>query len=285
METQPREPLSRERVLRAAITLADQGGIASLSMRKLAQDLGVEAMSLYNHVRNKEDLLDGMADAIVGEIDVRPTREHWKLALRRRMMAARTVLLRHPWAAHVIESRRTLSPMMVRYMEDVVRMLREGGFSVDQAHHTLHVLGSRVLGFNQDLFEDTSSLDQSPDVAAIMAREMAAQFPYITEMATAVSHDGGLGGCDDDFEFAFGLDLILDGLERLLDSHTTTPSVAPPTPAADPVLTRAVADLRRAALGGNDRDLQRQLRTTVVDLLDSVLDEPNPKHTRTRRRS
>jgi AcrR family transcriptional regulator len=254
-------------------------------MRKLALDLGVEAMSLYNHVRHKEDLLDGMAELVVGEIDIRPRRQPWKVALRRQVMGARTVMLRHPWAARVIESRRTMSPVMVRYLESIMRMLREGGFSVDQAHHTLHVLGSRILGFNQDLFEDTSSLDQSPDVAATFAREMATQFPYISELAASVSHDGGLGGCDDDFEFAFGLDLILDGLERLLDAHAPVTPVAPPTNGPEPLLTRAVADLRRAALGGNDRDLQRQLRATVVDLLDSVLEPPGLGAAPKRRRS
>jgi AcrR family transcriptional regulator len=210
-----RAPLSRERVLRAAVELADEGGIESLSMRKLGQALGVEAMSLYNHVTSKDDILDGIIDAIVGEIEAPPPGPDWKSSLRQRVMAARQVLLRHPWAPRVIESRPEPGPATLDYMESVIRTLREGGFELSLAHHAMHVLGSRVLGFNQELFDDTSKSGPPPEVAAVMALQMRERFPYVTEMASAVSHEGGLGGCDDDVEFAFGLDLILDGLERL----------------------------------------------------------------------
>ena len=214
---EPRTPLSKERVLKAAVALADKGGIEALSMRKLAQELGVEAMSLYNHVRNKEDILDGVVDVVVGEIEVPPRTTEWKASLRQTVMSARMVLLRHPWAPRVIESRKNPSPATFQYFESVIGILRAGGFSVDLAHHALHVLGSRVLGFTQELFNDSDELATGPEAAAMFA-QLADKFPYMTEMAMAVSHEGGLGGCDDDVEFGFALDLILDGLERFRDA-------------------------------------------------------------------
>jgi AcrR family transcriptional regulator len=213
--TTPRIPLSKERVLRAAVDLADRGGSEAVSMRKLGQELGVDAMSLYHHVQNKDDILDGIADVVVGEIDISPTDTDWKVALRRLVISARTVMLRHAWAPQVIESRTDPGPATMRYMETVLAILRDGGFSLDLAHHAMHVLGSRVLGFNQDLFDDSATSRLDPQTAGLLARQMAETYPYISELALAVSHEGGLGGCDDDVEFAFGLDLIVDGLERL----------------------------------------------------------------------
>jgi AcrR family transcriptional regulator len=200
-------------VLRAAVDLADRQGIDSLSMRRLGQELGVDAMALYRHVRNKDEILDGIADVIVGEISLPDSIGDWKGALRAQVMAARQVMLRHPWAPRVIEERPTVSPTMLGYIESVLAKLSDGGFSIDMAHHAIHVLGSRVLGFNQDLFEDSADAPLPPEAAAAVARAMAA-YPHVTELAKSVSHDGLLGACDDDFEFAFGLDLILDGLER-----------------------------------------------------------------------
>jgi AcrR family transcriptional regulator len=209
---EPRTPLTKERVLRAAITLADAGGVESLSMRKLAHELGVEAMSLYNHVRNKDDILDGIVEVVIGEIEVCPRGADWKRSMRHQVMSARKVLLRHPWAPPVIESRTGMSPAMLRYMDAVIGTFREGGFSIDLTHHAIHSLGSRVLGFTQELFDDSREL--TPAMAEILARELAARYPYAAEMAVSVTHDGGLGGCDDNLEFEFGLDLILDGFER-----------------------------------------------------------------------
>lgn len=203
-------------MLRAAIELADSEGIDSLSMRRLAQQFGVDPMSLYNHVRNKEDLLEGMVEMVVGEIEPSALGADWQSNLRQTVMAARVTLLRHPWAKGVIESRATPGPTTLRYMDGVLGILRDGGFSIALSHHALHVLGSRVLGFSQDLFDDSGSVRPDPDVAAAQARQLAVAFPRLGELALASSHEGGLGGCDDDLEFAFGLDLILDGLERAL---------------------------------------------------------------------
>ncbi|HJW48066.1 MAG TPA: TetR/AcrR family transcriptional regulator C-terminal domain-containing protein [Candidatus Limnocylindria bacterium] len=216
---EPRMPLSKERVLRAAVALADKGGIESLSMRKLAQELGVEAMSLYNHVRNKDDILDGIVDVILGEIELPPTTTNWKTSMRQTVLSARKVLLAHPWAPRVLESRKNPSPATFQYFESVIGILRTGGFSVDQAHHALHVLGSRVLGFTQELFKDSDELASGPEAEAMYA-QMAQTFPYMIEMAMAVTHEGGLGGCDDDVEFVYALDLILDGLARARDAES-----------------------------------------------------------------
>ena len=210
----PRIPLSKERVLRTAVDLADRGGSETVSMRKLGQELGVDAMSLYHHVQNKDEILDGIVDVVVAEIDVTTTGTDWRVTMRQLVMAARVVMLRHPWAPRVIESRTDPGPATMRYMESVLAILRGGGFSLDLAHHAMHVLGSRVLGFNQDLYDDSDAGRDSPEMAALV-RQMEDRYPYIAELALAVSHEGGLGGCDDDVELAFGLDLILDGLESL----------------------------------------------------------------------
>ena len=208
-----RPQLTRERVVAAGIELADRDGIESISMRKLAQELGVEAMSLYTHVRNKDDLLDGMADAVVGEIPASADGADWKTSLRQMVLAARRVMLRHTWAPRVIESRTTLGPAMMRYADTVIGVLREGGFTIAQAHHALHIFGSRLLGFTQALFDDSGDLD--PETAAQLQSHLGATHPYVVEMALAVTHGGALGSCDDDAEFAFALDFILDGLDRL----------------------------------------------------------------------
>jgi len=208
-----RTTLTRDRVLAAGVRLADLDGIDSVSMRRLAQELGIEAMSLYTHVRNKGDLLDGMVDTVIGEIPIGPGDGDWKASLRRTVLGARMVILRHPWAPRVIETRTAPGPAVPRYFNAVIGMLRRGGFSIEQTHHALHILGSRLLGFTQDLFDDSGDLD--PQAAAALAGELGERLPYVAEMALAVTHEGRLGGCDDDVEFEIGLDLILDGLERL----------------------------------------------------------------------
>jgi AcrR family transcriptional regulator len=216
---QPRVPLSRERILDAAVALADEGGVDALSMRKLAQELGVVPMALYKHVANKDELLDGMIDVVVGEIDPPPGGTDWKTGVRQRVLSARRALLRHPWASRVIESRNHPTPTVLEYMDSMIGIFRAGGFSIDLTHHAMHAMGSRLLGFSQELFDD--SADVGPEVQADMLRALAGSYPYITELVMAITHDQAsvVGqGCDDQFEFEFALDLMLDGLERLRDT-------------------------------------------------------------------
>ena len=212
----PRAPLTRDRVLQGAVELADREGIEAVSMRRLALELGVEAMSLYTHVSSKEDLLDGMIEVVVGEIPIRLDRTGWKASLRGLVFAARGVMLRHPWAPRIIETRVAPGPTMLGYYDAVMGILRQGGFSLEVTHHALHMLGSRMLGFTQDLFDD--SPDAGPDDAARLAEQLGQAYPYVAEMALAATHDGALGGCDDDLEFELALDNILDGLDRLRDA-------------------------------------------------------------------
>ena len=217
-----RAQLTREQVVAAAVELADRDGIGSISMRRLAQELGVEAMSLYTHVRSKDDLLDGMVDAVISMIPADAGAADWKASLRRMALGARGVMLRHPWAPATVETRSTPGPAGMAYVNAVLGILREGGFSIAQAHHALHILGSRVLGFTQAVFDD--SADPDPEAAASLPDEFAAAFPYVAEMALAVTHGGALGPCDDDGEFEFALDFILDGLHRLRQSTPTRPA-------------------------------------------------------------
>jgi AcrR family transcriptional regulator len=217
-ETRQRLPLTRQRVLAAAVELADEAGIDGLSMRRVGQRLGVEAMSLYNHVANKGDLLEGMLDLVLSEIDP-PIDDgsDWRRVFAERVMSARRALLRHRWAADVVIGQTNASPQMLAYMDSMVGILRRAGFSLALTHHALHALGSRTLGFTQELFEDSGDGPADPAAAAAMARHFA-DYPYVAEIVTQVTHDDESvigSGCDDQFEFEFGLDLLLDGLERL----------------------------------------------------------------------
>jgi AcrR family transcriptional regulator len=228
VEAPRRVRLSRDRVLRAAVVLADDAGIESLSMRRLAQELGVVPMALYKHVANKEELLDGMVDVVVGEIDPPVGGTDWKSAVRQRILSGRRALLRHPWASRVLESRTNPTPLVLGYMDSMIGMFRVGGFSVDLTHHVMHTLGSRIYGFTQELFEDSPSVD--PATQATMPPEMARRYPYITELVTAVYHDEASvvgSGCDDQFEFEFALDLLLDGIERLRQQELTSTAGRP----------------------------------------------------------
>lgn len=214
---QPRVPLTRDRILRAAVAMADEGGLGALSMRKLAQELDVVPMALYRHVSNKEELLDGIVDIVVEEIDPPEPGLGWKDAIRRRVLSAREMLLRHPWAVRVIESRADPTPGLIGYFDEMIGLFRAGGFSMDLTHHAMHAMGSRLLGFSQELFEDTPAPDA--EVESEMYRAIAERYPNIGELIETVMHDDatvvGGRGCDDRFEFEFALDLMLDGLERL----------------------------------------------------------------------
>jgi AcrR family transcriptional regulator len=208
--------LNRDRVLRAAVDLADREGLDAISMRNLADHLGVVPMALYKHVANKERLLDGMVDMIVGEIGPPPHGLAWKRAVRTRVLAARNVMLRHGWARDVVESRTQPTLTVLGYMDSVIGLFRAGGLSVDLTHHLMHALGSRIWGFTSDLFGGGAPLQ--PHERDAMAAVLAAQLPYVAEIVAVIGHDADSvvgGGCDDQAEFEFALDLFLDGAERL----------------------------------------------------------------------
>ncbi|GAB3145012.1 TetR/AcrR family transcriptional regulator C-terminal domain-containing protein [Micromonospora sonneratiae] len=225
-----RTPLNRGRILHAAVALADEAGIESLSMRNLAQELGVVPMALYKHVANKDELLDGMIDVVVSEIDPLVPHADWKHMVRERILSARQVLRRHPWAPLAIESRNMATPAVLAYLDSMVGTLRAGGFSADLAHHVMHAMGSRILGFSQELFDDSRRAGRSGTTAPEPPSEglppaAAARFPHLAEIATAALHDDAsvVGqGCDDQFEFEFALDLLLDGIERLQQQGWTS---------------------------------------------------------------
>ncbi len=164
-------------------------------------------------MRNKNDLLDGMTDAVIRQIPMSADGIDWKASLRQLVLAARSVMLRHPWVPRTVETQTAPGPAVLQYVNTVLGILREGGFSIAQTHNALHILGSRLLGFTQALFDDSGDLE--PEAAAALASELDASHPYVVEMALAVTHGGALGRCDDDAEFAFALDFMLDGLARL----------------------------------------------------------------------
>jgi len=206
-----RAPITREAVLRAAVVRADVGGLESLTMRGLGQELGVEAMSLYNHVANKDEVLDGIVDLVVSDIDVPPTGTPWKAAMRARAISAHEVLLAHPWACNLLTSRFNIGPGMTRYLNETLGRLREGGFSVTGALDAWNTLDSHLYGFTlQELnlpFEAAESAQVSKDFLPQLPAE---QFPYVTEVLVEVMTSGRTE------DFTLGLDLILDGLERSL---------------------------------------------------------------------
>jgi AcrR family transcriptional regulator len=221
--------LNRDRVLRAAVALADETGIDGLNMRRLAQELDVVAMALYKHVRNKEELLDGMVDVLIGEIDPPVTGAEWKTAVRERVLSARRALLRHPWARPVLESRTTQTPAVLGYMDSFAGMFLAGGLSVELTHHVMHAIGGRMWGFTQELFDNTAAQKTAPpmppEMQAEVMRQMGERFPNILAIASHSAHDMGstVGhGCDDQFEFEFALDLMLDGFERLHERGWTS---------------------------------------------------------------
>lgn len=221
--TQGRAPLTRDRVLRRAVEIADERGVEGLTMRRLADDLGVEAMSLYHHVKGKDGILDGAVEVVMDEVLDAVARVpeanlaepgDWLPAVRERILAARTVMLRHRWAPAVMEARNVLSLSAARHVDGVVALMRAGGFSWDLIHHGLHALGSRLHGFTQELGEPEGGAEETDAMLA----QIAPQIPHLVAMFSEVAHDDAgstLGWCDDQTEFEFGLDLILDGLERL----------------------------------------------------------------------
>lgn len=210
-----RRPLSRDRVLRAAIRLADEGGLESVSMRKLGQVLRVEAMSLYKHVANKDDILDGIADLVIGDFEVPSGGVGWRTAIRRSALSAHEALLAHPWAGGLIESRSNTGPARLRYLEAVIGALSTAGFPMPVVVRAIMALDSHTYGFVLQELAWPFDTDNAPEMAAAFARGLpAGEYPNLLSMAEMAAT--APGGALVDFEF--GLDLILDGLQRLLDS-------------------------------------------------------------------
>ena len=209
-----RAPLTRDRVLRAALALADAGGEEALTMRNLGKQLGVEAMSLYNHVANKEDILDGLVDIVFSEIEVpTPGEGDWQAGMRRRAISAREALNRHRWAVGRMEGRMNPGPASLRSHDAVMGCLREAGFPFRAAVHAMSVTDAYVYGFA--LQEKNLPFDDPDEVAAVMDVQRGNvpsmdDYPYLLEVATEMAK----AGYDYATEFAFGLDLILDALER-----------------------------------------------------------------------
>ncbi len=211
----PRSPLSTERVLRAAVSLADASGIEALSMRRLGRELGVKAMSLYNHVANKDDILVGMVDIVVGEMELPLGAGDWKSALRRSATSAHQVLLRHRWAGGLLMSgAANVAPARLRYTDSVLRCLRDGGFSIELTDRAYHALDSHIIGFTLwQLSLPFRTDEELVRVARTVLRELAAdEFPYVAEHIRQHLAEASSEGPS---EFDFGLDLILDGLERV----------------------------------------------------------------------
>src|SRR5919198_2241128 len=214
MPRRRRGPLTRERVLQAALELADAGGFHSLSMRKVAAKLGVEAMSLYNHVANKEDIVDGLVDVVFSEIEVPPPGSvDWKTAMRQRAISVREALNRHRWAVGLMEGRMNPGPASLRNHDAVMGCLREAGFSFRAAVHAYSVMDAYIYGFAlQEKNLPFETPDQGSEVMDIQREHVPDMddYPYLLEVATEMAK----AGYDYASEFAFGLDLILDALER-----------------------------------------------------------------------
>lgn len=215
-----RRPLTRDRVLRTALALADENGIESLTMRRLGQALGVEAMSLYNHVANKDQLLDGMVDLVFGEIGLPSADDDWKPAMRRRAISARQALTRHRWAIGLMESRTSPGAATLRHHDAVIGSLRAAGFSIGMAAHAFSVLDSYIYGFAlQEASLPFESAEETADVAEmILAHMPPGEYPHLTEMAVEHVMQPGYEYGN---EFTYGLDLILDGLARAVEPAPT----------------------------------------------------------------
>ena len=209
-----RAPLSKERVLLAAIELADDGGIEAVTMRKLAQELGVEAMSVYYYVTNKDDILDGIIDIVVGEIATPPTGIGWRAAIRASAISAHQILMCHPWACSLMMMPARVRPARVHYMEALLGCLRGAGFSPWVTLHAYHALDSHILGSTLWEIGYTSGAQSVGDLATTFLEELRlGEHPFLAEHIT--QHLEG-SSHPDRSDFEFGLDLLLDGLERTL---------------------------------------------------------------------
>lgn len=223
MGRKAQEPLSRRRVLDAAVALVDTEGLPALTMRRLAADLGVEAMSLYYHLPGKAGLLDGLVEAIIDEIvtavrRLPPAPADWRTSLRQRFLTSREVLLRHPWAPGLINSRTAVPPGLYAYYDEILGTMIDAGFSYRIAHRALHAFGTLALGFAQEPFSPAAADSAAEaELTESQLAAMAESLPHLTAMMAAELHDLAdptLGWCDSQVEFVFTLDLLLDGLDR-----------------------------------------------------------------------
>jgi AcrR family transcriptional regulator len=215
-EPQPRTPLSKNRVLQAAVVLADEEGIEALSMRRLADELGVKAMSLYNHVANKDDLLDGIVDAAYAEIVVPGHGVPWKTQIRELAVSAHDTLLRHPWASNLQMDRKP-GPGRLRYGDALLGFFRGSGFSKELTYHAYHVIESYILGYTvQVLGYRNVDMEKVEDLAASFMRgDFVKEYPHFSEHVR--QHMEPDPGQEDVNAYELGLDVLLDGLERLRD--------------------------------------------------------------------
>ena len=215
MKTTPRLPLNRNQVLAAAVEIADERGIGAVTMREVASRLGVEAMSLYNHVANKDDILDGMVDLMIEQVELPSDAEGWREAMHCRAVRAHQVFGRHPWVPMLVDSRETSGPSRMLYLDWVLGTLMKAGFSLDGAARAFSLLDSYIYGFGIQQFNMSADGDASPEemAEAILASIPAEKYPYLHRMASHAMESG----YDAEADFGFGLELILDGLERILD--------------------------------------------------------------------
>lgn len=214
--TETRSPLTRERVLRTGIQLADETGLEALTMRALGQKLGVQAMSLYNHVAHKDELLDGMIDLVVAEIALPSLAIPWREAMTQRAHSMHAVLMRHPWACGLLMSRANVGPAMLRFVDATIGCLRAAGFSLPLVDHAWNALDSFIYGFTLQKLNFPFKADEYAVVAAGYLPSLSAEhFPHMRAMTVAVAtgqHDGL-------HSLEFGLQLLLDGLERVSTSQ------------------------------------------------------------------
>jgi AcrR family transcriptional regulator len=213
LRTEPRARLTRERVLEVAMTHADDGGLEALTMRRLADDLGVAPMALYRHVANREDLVDGLIDAVYREIEPPPADGDWKAAMRRRAIALRDVLARHRWAIGLMESRTNPGPANLRHHDAVIGSLRAGGFEMADVAHAYSLLDAYIYGFA--LTKMNLPFDETSDIPGV-AQEMLEPFPVneYPNLTAFITDHAMQPGYDFADEFEMGLDVILDALER-----------------------------------------------------------------------
>ena len=209
--TTPRRPLTKDRVLHAAIDLADRDGLVALTMRRLGAELGVEAMSLYKHVANKEEILDGIVELVVGEIEVPDDETDWKEAMRRRAISARQVLSRHSWAIGLLETRGAVGPTAMRYLDAILGTLRSAGFSIEDAAHAFWLLDSYVYGhvIHEISVSSGTSEEMTGSAGSMLEGATMDRYPHLVEVA----EDAMRYGYSVDSEFEFGLALILDALD------------------------------------------------------------------------